>query len=244
MERKKSIIITAIIFLVSVLAIAFGICGDMLRSFVYKSQIEFYPTKVTDNDIGKKYRIPVFEGTQDIKLDNLYLLAVTDPDVTEDNYISFWFGLDMKGTALEKTETLLSLSENCEECYITGILRKYDKEYEQKVKSSLKLRMEEFYDYIKEYFPGTTREKFVEDELRTCLHKRMHTSLWQIFTNTSLKMFATHKYACTFSPCIRKNYARKSAHISCEDRFLMPLLHIISRSPMYLSSNPLTEPHI
>ena len=156
MERKKSIIITAIIFLVSVLAIAFGICGDMLRSFVYKSQIEFYPTKVTDNDIGKKYRIPVFEGTQDIKLDNLYLLAVTDPDVTEDNYISFWFGLDMKGTALEKTETLLSLSENCEECYITGILRKYDKEYEQKVKSSLKLRMEEFYDYIKEYFPGTT----------------------------------------------------------------------------------------
>ena len=117
MERKKFIIITAIIVLASVLAIAFGIWGDMLRSLVYKSQSEFYPTKVTDDDIGKKYRIPVFEGTLDVEPENLYLLVVADPDATEENYISFWFGLDMKNVGAEKPDKLLTAAENYEECY-------------------------------------------------------------------------------------------------------------------------------
>lgn len=62
MQRKKAIILTAIIVLVSVLLISFGIWGDMLQSYVYRSQREFYPTKVTDDDIGEKYRIPIFDA--------------------------------------------------------------------------------------------------------------------------------------------------------------------------------------
>lgn len=169
MERKKSIIITSIIFLASVLVIAFGIWGDTLQDFMYKSQSEFYPTKVTDDDIGKKYRIPVFEGILDAETENLYLLVVADPDATEENYISFWFGLDMKNTGTEKAGKLLEAAENCEECYITGVLRKYDEENEQKVKSALELWVEEYYDnneeFIKESLDGITKEKFAENEL-------------------------------------------------------------------------------
>ena len=58
--------------------------------------------------------------------------------------------------------------------YITGILRKYDKENEQKVRSSLESRIEEYYDencdYLKEYIPDITREKFLEDELNAFTH--------------------------------------------------------------------------
>ncbi len=42
----------------------------------------------------------------------------------------------------------------------------------------------------------------------------------QILLHTALKILAGRKPACGFLPCLQQNYARKSAHISCEDRFL------------------------
>lgn len=168
-RNKKPIIITALIISASVLLIAFGIWGCMLRSFGYRSQSEFYPTKVTDNDIGKEYRIPIFDGTLDVELENLYLQVVADPDVTEENYIYFWFGLDMEKISPKKAGMFLSAAENWEECYITGILRKYNAEFEQQVKSSLEARAGEYYDeneeFIKECLAGIKREKFIENEL-------------------------------------------------------------------------------
>lgn len=168
-RNKKAIIITAVIIIASVLLMAFGIWGDMLRGFVYQAQKEFYPTKVTDNAIGKKYRIPIFEGTIDAEIDNLYLQVVTDPNVTEENYKAFWFGLDMKRVGQKKAGMLLSAAENWEECYITGVLCKYDAEFEQQVMSSLEVWAGEYYDeneeYFKEYLPDITRDKLIEDEL-------------------------------------------------------------------------------
>lgn len=168
-RNKKAIIITAIIISVSVMLIAYGIWGDMLRSLVYQGQREFYPTKVSDDDMGKKYRIPVFNGTIDAEQENFYLQVVTDPDVTEENYKAFWFGLDMKRVGQKKAGMLLTAAESCEECYITGILRKYDAELEQQVRSSLEVQMGEYFDeneeFFKEYWPDTTREKLIEDEL-------------------------------------------------------------------------------
>ena len=55
--------------------------------------------------------------------------------------------------------------------------------------------------------------------LRTCLHKHMRTSFRQILPQTALKILAGRQPACGFLPCLQQNYARKSAHISYEDRF-------------------------
>ena len=169
LSRKKSIIITAIIFIASVLLIAFGIWGGMLRSAAYKSHNVFYPTKVTDDDIGKKYRIANIEGALDAMTDSFYLLVITDPDVTEENYTSFWFGLDMQKVGTQEADMLLTAAGEYEECYVTGILRKYDKAYEQKIKSSLESWVEDYYDsneeLIKGILGGISREKIIENEL-------------------------------------------------------------------------------
>ena len=42
----------------------------------------------------------------------------------------------------------------------------------------------------------------------------------QILPQTALKILAGRKPACGFLPTLQQNYARKSAHISYEDRFL------------------------
>ncbi len=55
---------------------------------------------------------------------------------------------------------------------------------------------------------------------RTRLHKHMRTSFRQILPQTALKILAGRQPACGFLPCLQQNYARKSAHISYEDRFL------------------------
>ena len=55
---------------------------------------------------------------------------------------------------------------------------------------------------------------------RTRLHKHMRTSFRQILPQTALKILAGRKPACGFLPTLQQNYARKSAHISYEDRFL------------------------
>ena len=147
MERnKKAIIITALLIIVSVLLIAFGLWGDMLRSFGYQSQSGFYPTKVTDNDIGKKYRIPFFGDTLDGELENYYFQALADPNVSEENYKAFWFGLDINKLDPEKAVLFSSPLEIEEECYITGILRKYDAEFEQQARFSLEAGIDEYYD--------------------------------------------------------------------------------------------------
>ena len=61
---------------------------------------------------------------------------------------------------------------------------------------------------------------FTGFRLRTCLHKHMRTSFRQILPQTALKFLAGRQPACGFLPCLQQNYARKSAHISYEDRFL------------------------
>ena len=48
--------------------------------------------------------------------------------------------------------------------------------------------------------------------IRTRLHKHMRTSFRQILPQTG-------KPACGFLPTLQQNYARKSAHVSYEDRF-------------------------
>ncbi len=55
--------------------------------------------------------------------------------------------------------------------------------------------------------------------IRTRLHKHMRTSFRQILPQTALKILAGRKPACGFLPTLQQNYARKSAHISYEDRF-------------------------
>ena len=55
--------------------------------------------------------------------------------------------------------------------------------------------------------------------IRTRLHKHMRTSFRQILPQTALKILAGRKSACGFLPTLQQNYARKSAHISYEDRF-------------------------
>ena len=69
--------------------------------------------------------------------------------------------------------------------------------------------------FFKELFKGC-----LGPILRTCLHKHMRTSFRQILPQTALKILAGRKPACGFLPCLQQNYARKSAHISYEDRFL------------------------
>ena len=59
----------------------------------------------------------------------------------------------------------------------------------------------------------------VRNTPRTCLHKHMRTSFRQILPQTALKILAGRQPACGFLPCLQQNYARKSAHISYEDRF-------------------------
>ena len=55
--------------------------------------------------------------------------------------------------------------------------------------------------------------------IRTRLHKHMRTSFRQILPQTALKILAGRKPACGFLPTLQQNYARKSAHVSYEDRF-------------------------
>ena len=66
---------------------------------------------------------------------------------------------------------------------------------------------------------GDSVLKNVGIAIRTCLHKHMRTSFRQILPQTALKILAGRQPACGFLPCLQQNYARKSAHISYEDRF-------------------------
>ena len=49
----------------------------------------------------------------------------------------------------------------------------------------------------------------------------MRTFFRQILPQTVLKILDGRKPACGFLPTLQQNYARKSAHISYEDRFLI-----------------------
>ena len=55
--------------------------------------------------------------------------------------------------------------------------------------------------------------------IRTCLHKHIQVSFRQILLHTAWKILAGRQPTCVFLPCLQQNYARKSTHISCEDRF-------------------------
>jgi len=65
---------------------------------------------------------------------------------------------------------------------------------------------------------GRSSASSAADEIRTRLHKHMRTSFRQILPQTALKILG-RKPACGFLPTLQQNYARKSAHISYEDRF-------------------------
>ena len=75
---------------------------------------------------------------------------------------------------------------------------------------------------------GVRADQGYRGTFRTRLHKHMRTSFRQILPQTALKILAGRKPACGFLPTLQQNYARKSAHISYEDRFLFiqALLHI------------------
>ena len=68
----------------------------------------------------------------------------------------------------------------------------------------------------------------IDEDIRTCLHKLQRTSFRQILPIAALKKLIIRQYAFTFSPCTRQNYARKSAHRSCEDRFLVKNSEILT----------------
>ena len=55
----------------------------------------------------------------------------------------------------------------------------------------------------------------------------MHTSFRQFLLHTALKILAVRQHACGFLPCLQQNYARKSAYISYEDRFLAILVKFV-----------------
>ena len=67
---------------------------------------------------------------------------------------------------------------------------------------------------------GVRADQGYRGTFRTRLHKHMRTSFRQILPQTALKILAGRKPACGFLPTLQQNYARKSAHISYEDRFL------------------------
>ncbi|WP_443724317.1 hypothetical protein, partial [Ruminococcus sp.] len=46
-------------------------------------------------------------------------------------------------------------------------------------------------------------------------------SFRQILLHTAEKILAGRQPACVFFSCLQQNYARKSAYISCEDKFLL-----------------------
>ena len=68
---------------------------------------------------------------------------------------------------------------------------------------------------------GVRADQGYRGTFRTRLHKHMRTSFRQILPQTALKILAGRKPACGFLPTLQQNYARKSAHISYEDRFLV-----------------------
>ena len=68
---------------------------------------------------------------------------------------------------------------------------------------------------------GVRADQGYRGTFRTRLHKHMRTSFRQILPQTALKILAGRKPACGFLPTLQQNYARKSAHISYEDRFLI-----------------------
>ena len=73
------------------------------------------------------------------------------------------------------------------------------------------------------------------ERLRTRLHKHMRMSFRQILPQTALKILAGRKPACGFLPTLQQNYARKSAHISYENRFLYLQLNTkhLNKSELY-----------
>ena len=57
--------------------------------------------------------------------------------------------------------------------------------------------------------------------IRTCVHRRSCTSFRQILPLTASKILAIRQYSCEFFPYHRQNYARKSAHLPYEHKFLV-----------------------
>ena len=67
-------------------------------------------------------------------------------------------------------------------------------------------------------FPTAVQE-LLGQRVRTCSHRLLHISFWQIRLITALKIFAIRQYACKFLPCSQPNYAQKSMHKSYENKF-------------------------
>ena len=55
-------------------------------------------------------------------------------------------------------------------------------------------------------------------DIRACSHKAKRTPSRQILPSAALKIFDVRQYACKFLPCIRRKFARESAHLSYVNR--------------------------
>lgn len=58
----------------------------------------------------------------------------------------------------------------------------------------------------------------------------------QILTLTALKSLEIRQHSCGFLHCNRKNYARKYAYESCDDKFLQAAIFIFSLSRLLLDA--------
>ena len=84
---------------------------------------------------------------------------------------------------------------------------------------------------------GVRADQGYRGTFRTRLHKHMRTSFRQILPQTALKILAGRKPACGFLPTLQQNYARKSAHISYEDRFLKTRLKFFTMIDLQYKRN-------
>lgn len=168
----KAVIITAAIIFAAAAAIVFGACGEKLLSGLYQSRSGFYPSEITDGDIGAKRLISASDSAVDVNARDFYFLTLADPDVSEDDYAALWFGLDITNINIQRAEKLRAALKYGDECYVSGIIRRYETAQEQEQRSRLEAWVRSYFeenlDDIKKHLgESVTAEQLVEKELNS-----------------------------------------------------------------------------
>lgn len=174
-RNKKAIIVAALVFVAAILLIAYGIWGGKLQEKFSKKSDDFYPSRITDENIGEKINLSFNGGDIDysiLDIKDLYLYITEDPDADyeAEDYAAYWYGLDVSNLGgTDKTLIKHSVTE-ADYVQVNATIRKYDASVENTIRSELTVWLEDYYVMIQDYFEedvfqGVTLEMFVEEEI-------------------------------------------------------------------------------
>ncbi|MCQ2527783.1 MAG: linear amide C-N hydrolase [Saccharofermentans sp.] len=165
-RNKKAIIITACIMFVGILLVVWGICCNTIIGWFSKP---FYSSKITSDDVGKTYSLHLGEESFGTETDGVYLTCISDPGVSDEDYVGYWYTFDVSGISNDELMKYKAYtSEYSFEVSIKGVIREYSEADYDTAKQAMTNWLSSYYCVIVNDYGmdlEITEEEFVELEM-------------------------------------------------------------------------------